>query len=327
MNHTSGQALCFIVEWFDPEHQKVRKFLFKFDEQNYVEMKEFHKGYFLKRTRVNHISSRDLFVGATIQLLSRDLKLVDYGDDYTKQTLQDDMEKSIIVLNRNPGSKIEDTIVEVEAQQLTIVDVLSTEKYVAVEVRGRDAREKTNALMAGSTGSSSLISWSKVSDDVETLRRQYLKDRTINCSKLRHDKDATCCIIKPHAIRDRLVGMILKDLVSVHGCNYYGIQSFTLNRDCASEFFEVYKECGPIYKEMVDELCSGTCIVLIVNSSVESFRAIAGPYDVEVAKILYPTSIRAKFGNSRIENAIHCTDQQEEKELEINYFFDILAKI
>jgi nucleoside-diphosphate kinase len=328
MKQTFDNALCFIAEWFDPEPQVVRKFLFKFDDQNYVEMKELNKGYFLKRTNVRHISRRDLFVGATIHLLSRDLKLVNYGDDYTRKTLEEEMEKCVIVLNRHGGSEVEDTIAALESKQLTIVDMLSTEKYVAIEVRGRNARAETNALFESSAGSSSsLISWSQALDDVENLRRKYLKDRTINLSKESYGEETTCCIIKPHAIRDRLVGLILKDLVSFHGCNYYRIQSFNLDRDCASEFFEVYKECGPLYKEMVNELCSGSCIVLIVKSSVEKFREIAGPFDVDISKVLFPTSIRAKFGKSRIENAIHCTDRLEEKELEIKYFFDILVNI
>lgn len=320
-------TLCFIAEWFDPEPRVIRKFLFKFDDKHYVEMKELNKGFFLKRTLANHISRGDLFVGATVQLLSRDLKLVDYGDDYTKKTLQDEMEKSILVLNRNPVSEVGAIIAEVEVRQLTIVDILSSEKYVTIEVRGRNAIEMINELIANLPDSSlSLMSWSKTVDDVEHLRNKYLNDRTVNCSTMR-DEDTTCSIIKPHAIRDRRVGLILKDLVLFHGCDYDTIQSFNLDRDCASEFLEVYKECGPIYKEMVDELCSGTCIVLIVKSSVEKFREIAGPYDVDSAKVLYPTSIRAKFGKSRIENAIHCTDLREEKELEINYFFNILVKL
>lgn len=328
MIKTFENTLCFIAEWFDPEPQVIRKFLFKFDDKQYVEMKELNKGCFLKRTLANHISSGDLFVGATVQLLSRDLKLVDYGDDYTKQTLQGEMEKSILVVNRNPVSEVEAIIADLESRQLTIVDVLSSEKYVTIEVRGRNAVGVINALIANFPDSSlSLMSWSKTLDDVEHLRNKYLKDRTVNCSTILREKDTTCCIIKPHAVRDRQVGLILKDLVSFHGCDYYAIQSFNLDRDCASEFLEVYKECGPIYKEMVNELCSGTCIVLIVKSSVEKFREITGPYDVDSAKVLYPTSIRAKFGKSRIENAIHCTDLQEEKELEVNYFFDILVKI
>jgi nucleoside-diphosphate kinase len=45
--------------------------------------------------------------------------------------------------------------------------------------------------------------------------------------------------------------------------------------------------------------------------------------DPEIAKNLRPNTIRAKFGQSRDVNAIHCTDLEEDGTLEVEYFFSI----
>lgn len=44
----------------------------------------------------------------------------------------------------------------------------------------------------------------------------------------------------------------------------------------------------------------------------------------ELAKQLRPNTIRARFGVSKVQNAIHCTDLEEDTRTEIEYFFKIL---
>lgn len=79
-------------------------------------------------------------------------------------------------------------------------------------------------------------------------------------------------------------------------------------------------------KGMVDELCSGPILALEINTNVENFRVHCGPVDVEMAKSLRPETIRAKFGLSKIKNAVHCTDFEEDAVEELCYMFDILVK-
>jgi len=76
---------------------------------------------------------------------------------------------------------------------------------------------------------------------------------------------------------------------------------------------------------MVEELISGPVLAMVINAHCNDFRMKSGPWDVEVAKALYPNTIRARFGNTTVQNAIHCTDLEEEGTNELSYFFDILA--
>ena len=45
--------------------------------------------------------------------------------------------------------------------------------------------------------------------------------------------------------------------------------------------------------------------------------------DPEIAKNLRPNTIRARFGQTRTINAVHCTDLEEDGQLEVEYFFSI----
>lgn len=103
------------------------------------------------------------------------------------------------------------------------------------------------------------------------------------------------------------------------------MQMAWLDPAVSEEFYEVYKFL-PEAKRMIDQLSSGPCVALEVrqDDAVEKFRALCGPYDPEIARKLEPNTLRAKFGSDRVQNAIHCTDMQEDGALEVNFIFDIL---
>ena len=81
---------------------------------------------------------------------------------------------------------------------------------------------------------------------------------------------------------------------------------------------------------MVKQLSSGRCLVLEVShpqfgpETVARFRELVGPSDPELARTLRPKSLRARFGATIDENAIHCTDLPEDGALEVEYFFKLL---
>ena len=88
---------------------------------------------------------------------------------------------------------------------------------------------------------------------------------------------------------------------------------------------------------MVEELTSGRCLAMEIspgprmtfnpsaapadptNNIVSAFRYFCGPMDVAIAKQARPDSLRAKYGQSKIANAIHCTDLTEDGSLEVGH--------
>ena len=68
---------------------------------------------------------------------------------------------------------------------------------------------------------------------------------------------------------------------------------------------------------MIDQLASGPCLALEVrqDDAVEKFKKFCGPYDPEIGRKLEPNSLRARYGEDRIYNAVHCTDLPEDGQL------------
>ena len=80
------------------------------------------------------------------------------------------------------------------------------------------------------------------------------------------------------------------------------------------------------WQAIVDEIASGPCVALEVRAedAVHTFREFVGPHDVEVARHIRPGTLRAKFGEDKVKNAVHCTDLEEDGRLECEHFFHIL---
>ena len=91
-----------------------------------------------------------------------------------------------------------------------------------------------------------------------------------------------------------------------------------------------------LYKQsllaMVAELQSGPCIVIEVTNKnedsniVADFRDFCGPMDPDIARQIKPNTLRAKYGKTKVQNAVHCSDLPEDGVLEVEYFFKILER-
>ena len=135
-----------------------------------------------------------------------------------------------------------------------------------------------------------------------------------------------CQVIKPHAVKDGLAG----ELVTALGqkLQVTAMEMFKLDREAAEEFLEVYKTVVPEYNAMLGHMESGPCLVLELSGedAVKTLREVAGPADPVIAKHIRPGSLRAKYGHTKVLNALHVTDLPEDGILESEFFFSILQK-
>ncbi len=83
----------------------------------------------------------------------------------------------------------------------------------------------------------------------------------------------------------------------------------TLSATEAAEFLEVYKGVWPAgeWTAAVEELAAGPCVAAEVvaadsGDAVEHVRALCGPHDPDLARLLRPNSLRARFGVNRAKN-------------------------
>lgn len=71
--------------------------------------------------------------------------------------------------------------------------------------------------------------------------------------------------------------------------------------------------------------CSFNCIKLDSLDNVNVHYDSMIVFLQDLCRQLYPDSIRAQYGKTIIHNAVHCTDLPEDGELEVEYFFKLLA--
>lgn len=156
--------------------------------------------------------------------------------------------------------------------------------------------------------------------------------------------NVSLCIIKPHVMRVRRQEEVINSIIKHGGFAIAGVMSVHLHSDMADEFFKVYKRLCPSYSALLEQMCSGPCIALIIEPSNENtssldgghivteFREFCGPNNCELAATLRPKSLRALVGvpgikTNIIENGIHCTDLPDDGFMECSYFFNTLCAI
>uniref|UniRef100_A0A8C1ZAV8 Nucleoside diphosphate kinase homolog 7 n=1 Tax=Cyprinus carpio TaxID=7962 RepID=A0A8C1ZAV8_CYPCA len=297
---------------------------------------------FLRRTKFDEIHPEDLFVGNRVNIFSRQLNLVGYGDQYTANKLGSKKERTLAMIKPDAVTKVGDIIqmiydanlivTKAKMTKLTcnLVQFVSSGPVIAMELMGDEAVSTWRKVL-GPTDSGVAQK-----DAVNSLRGQFGTDGTKNAghgsdslasaarelefffpsttghgpSNTAMYSDCTCCIIKPHAISEGK---------PPHTLTIYS----SLN---AEEFLEVYKGVVAEYTNMVDELCSGPCMALEIHATdaPRTFREFCGPADPEIARHLRPTTLRALYGKNKVQNVIHCTDLPEDGILEVQYFFKIL---
>ena len=64
--------------------------------------------------------------------------------------------------------------------------------------------------------------------------------------KTTYHPNVSCCVIKPHALRQSLTGRIIQD-IQTKGFNIFGIQSFVLTKKEVEDFYEIYKGIVSMY--------------------------------------------------------------------------------
>ena len=90
----------FIVEWFDAQASIIRKYnLTYYLSDNTIDMFDIkNKRIFLKRTAYDGISLEDLRVGSIITVYSRQLKVVEYADLFTKGAFEAASERTFAMI-------------------------------------------------------------------------------------------------------------------------------------------------------------------------------------------------------------------------------------
>lgn len=130
--------------------------------------------------------------------------------------------------------------------------------------------------------------------------------------------ERTLSIIKPSAVGDNHIGAILAKLEQA-GLKIVAARLVRLSRAEAEEFYGVHRE-RPFFGELVDFMTSGPIMVQALEgeSAILVNREVMGATNPQQAA---PGTIRAEFGKSVTENAVHGSDAPDTAQTEIAFFF------
>lgn len=334
-----------------------REFLFKYyPDVGDVEMYDLkHRRHFLKKSPgPTSLQLRDLYVGSQIVIHSRVLKIVECSDEYTREAIGSSRRQTSVAVvtpdatanTQRLGSVLSKFEEKFALKHVKMAKLTSSQAQECAGLLGRDDDATTRLLASGpcvflavcgedaiqrlldvcdSLGANGPERSASAAPSAEAANE--LVDFAFGSSRqlaatARYGPDCACCVIRPHAVADGHCGSI----IGLIPFEISAMELFKLDEVAAAEFLEVYDGVVPHYQASIQHLAIGPCLALELQgpNCVAEFRRVCGPWDVDFAKELRPDSIRAKFGEDTVQNAVHCTDLPEDGELESKYFFQIL---
>ena len=128
----------------------------------------------------------------------------------------------------------------------------------------------------------------------------------------------TLGIIKPDAVQSGKAGSILAHLEAA-GFTVRAIQMTRMNTAQAGAFYAVHKE-RPFFDSLVAFMTSGAVIPMVFEAedAVGKLRTVIGATDPAEAA---DGTVRKLFAESKVRNAIHASDSDQNAASEIAFFF------
>jgi len=130
--------------------------------------------------------------------------------------------------------------------------------------------------------------------------------------------ERTLCIVKPDAVRKRVLGRILA-MIEERGLVPVAGRLLELAPADAERFYAVHKARG-FFGDLVRFMSSGPVFVCVLegDGAIARWRELMGPTDSTKAP---KGTIRGEFGTDVEKNAVHGSDAPETARAEIGFFF------
>lgn len=129
--------------------------------------------------------------------------------------------------------------------------------------------------------------------------------------------EKTLLVIKPDAVKEKHTGEIISEIEKEF--DIVSIKKTHLSKSQAQQFYAIHQG-KEFFDNLVEFIISGPVVALLLQGeNVQArVREFIGATDPKKAK---PGTIRAKFGTSIQQNAVHASNPQENPEKEIEFFF------
>lgn len=132
-------------------------------------------------------------------------------------------------------------------------------------------------------------------------------------------KEVVLAIIKPDVVKHKNAGKVLSMYENSKHFIIKAMRMAHLTEKEAEGFYAVHKE-RPFFRELVDFMISGPCILMALEGSnaVALHREFIGATNPAAAA---EGTVRKLYGSNIGENAVHGSDSVENGQIEVNYFF------
>ncbi len=296
---------------------------------------------FLKRSEYPSIQLGDLFIGGRVTVNGRQLKVVDYGDVFTRKCFEAHRQRTFAMIKPDCYAQMGKIIDAISANGFIInklkmsrftkataeefygehrgkpffdnlVSFITSDVVVGMELVAENAIEKWRQVIGPTStdaakreaphslralfGTDNTKNAVHGSDSSGSAKRETAFFFTAETRKMKTTailNNCSLCVIKPHIVYKGIAGKVL-DSILAEGFEVSAMEMFYLDRPAAEEFYDVYKGVLPEYVPLIEHITTGPLLVLEVRQEnvVNSFRAVVGPNDPEIAKHLRPNTIR-----------------------------------
>ena len=130
--------------------------------------------------------------------------------------------------------------------------------------------------------------------------------------------ERTLCIVKPDAMRKRVLGKLLA-MIEAGGLTPVAGRILRLTAGDAERFYAVHRE-RKFFPDLVRFMSSGPVFAAVLEGegAIARWRELMGPTDSTKAP---KGTIRGEFGTDVEQNAVHGSDAPETARAEIGFFF------
>jgi len=130
--------------------------------------------------------------------------------------------------------------------------------------------------------------------------------------------ERTLAIIKPDAVKKKLIGKILQR-IEEEGFKILGLKMLHLTKEEANGFYIVHKD-KHFYQSLTEFMSSGEIVIMVLEreKAISHWRKVMGATDPALAE---PGTLRKAFGFSVERNAVHGSDSPSTADWEIKYFY------
>jgi nucleoside-diphosphate kinase len=134
--------------------------------------------------------------------------------------------------------------------------------------------------------------------------------------------ERTFALIKPHVIASHKAGRIIS-LIEENKFTIVALKLHRLTKEEAAKFYEVHHD-KPFFAPLVELMTSGPSVLMVLDRphAITAWRELAGETNPEDAR---PGTIRAMYGESKQNNAVHGADSIANAAREIELFFPELS--